>query len=247
MLDHISLGVTDLTRSVAFYDAVLAPLGYRRLWSDGDAAGYGISGRGEPFAVKQDSSGCVSGSPRAHVAFQAADRYAVAEFYETAVSAGAAPDGEPGLHPMYGEGYYAAFVIEPDGHRLEAVCHETRDRALFAIDHAQLAIPAGAEDAARAFYADVLGFEEVPKPPELAKRGGAWFSAGAVRIHLGVDADFVPAKKAHVALRCGAYEALIERLGIAGATVVNDPLPFGGRRHCYVFDPFGNRLELIEA
>lgn len=247
MLDHISLGVTDLDRSIAFYDAVLAPLGYRRLWHDSDAAGYGLQGRDEPFAIKQDRAGGAPGSPRAHVAFQASNRSAVVAFYESALLAGAVPDGKPELHPMYGDGYFAAFVSDPDGHRLEAVCHEARENARFAVDHVQLAMPAGGETAARSFYVDVLGFEEIPKPPELAKRGGAWFGAGSVRIHLGVDPDFVPAKKAHVALRCGGYDELAARFAAAGKTPLDDPLPFQGKRHCYVFDPFGNRVEIIEA
>ena len=117
----------------------------------------------------------------------------------------------------------------------------------YRLDHVQLAIPAGGEDAARSFYGDVLGLVEVPKPPELAKRGGAWFRSGTVNIHLGVDPAFVPAKKAHPALRCTDYEALLARLAQYGVHVVPDPLPFGGRRHCYVEDPFGNRIELIDG
>jgi catechol 2,3-dioxygenase-like lactoylglutathione lyase family enzyme len=171
----------------------------------------------------------------------------VVAFYEAAISAGAAPDGRPELHPMYGDGYFAAFVTDPDGHRLEAVCHQARAGVRFAIDHVQIAMPAGGEDAARAFYADLLGFEEIPKPPVLAKRGGAWFGAGSVRIHLGVEPDFLPAKKAHVALRCAGYDELAGRLAAAGASVLDDPLPFEGKRHCYVFDPFGNRLEIIDV
>lgn len=232
---------------MAFYDAVLAPLGYRRLWHDSYAAGYGVSGRDEPFAIKADPARRVPSSQRSHVAFGASNRDAVVAFYDAAVSMGASSDGKPELHPMYGDGYFAAFVADPDGHRLESVCHEAGESVRFAIDHVQLAIPAGGEDAARAFYAGVLGFEETLKPQELAKRGGAWFGAGSVRIHLGVDPNFVPAKKAHVALRCAGYDELAVRVAAAGATVQDDSLPFEGKRHCYVFDPFGNRLEIIEA
>jgi catechol 2,3-dioxygenase-like lactoylglutathione lyase family enzyme len=117
----------------------------------------------------------------------------------------------------------------------------------FTLDHVQIAMPAGEEASARAFYNQVLGFEEVPKPPELAKRGGAWFRAGAVSLHLGVDEAFVPAKKAHPALRCANYDALIIRLRALGVSVIDDPLPFEGKRHCYIADPFGNRIEIIEA
>src|SRR5882724_1289705 len=78
------------------------------------------------------------------------------------------------------------------------------------IDHVQLAMPAGGEQKARAFYAGLLGIPEVPKPPELARRGGAWFESGELRIHLGVDADFRPAKKAHPALQVSDLKALLE-------------------------------------
>lgn len=125
MLDHLSLGVANLQRSVAFYDPVLAPLGYVRLWSDGTAAGYGLPGQtDEPFAIKQDTEGAIAPPQRLHIAFAAADREAVREFYARALTHGASDDGEPGLHPEYGSGYFAAFVIDPDGYRLEAVLHE---------------------------------------------------------------------------------------------------------------------------
>ena len=113
-----------------------------------------------------------------------------------------------------------------------------------AIDHVQLAMPPGAEDAARAFYSGLLGMDEIPKPVELAKRGGCWFQSGSVQIHLGVEEDFRPAKKAHPALLCASYDDLISHLRDAGvsANEVND-IP--GVRRCHVHDPFGNRIELI--
>jgi len=113
------------------------------------------------------------------------------------------------------------------------------------LDHVQLAIPRDGEEKARAFYVGILGFEEIPKPPELAKRGGAWFRIGNVSLHLGVDDPFTPAKKAHPALRCENYEALIHKMTDHGIKVTPDELPFEGRPHCYVSDPFGNRIELI--
>jgi catechol 2,3-dioxygenase-like lactoylglutathione lyase family enzyme len=113
------------------------------------------------------------------------------------------------------------------------------------IDHVQLAMPSGGEDAARKFYCHVLGFAEMPKPAELAARGGAWFECNGVRVHLGVDPDFRAAKKAHPALRCDDYETLITRVKSAGYDVTEDGIPFEGRPHCYVSDPFGNRIELI--
>ena len=113
-----------------------------------------------------------------------------------------------------------------------------------AIDHVQLAMPAGAEEAARRFYVGVLGMIEVPKPHELAKRGGCWFQSGTVQVHLGVESDFRPAKKAHPALRCRNYEACISRLRTAGVYVREvDDIP--GVRRCHIHDPFGNRIELI--
>ena len=115
----------------------------------------------------------------------------------------------------------------------------------FILDHVQLAMPVGGEDLARAFYGAALGLEEIPKPEPLAKRGGAWFRSGSVNIHLGVDSAFVPAKKAHPALRCVDYDGLIARLAARGINVVPDPFPFAGKPHCYVEDPFGNRIELI--
>jgi len=114
-----------------------------------------------------------------------------------------------------------------------------------AIDHVQLAMPPGGEERARAFYWNLLGMKEVPKPPELAKRGGCWFECGPVRIHLGVEADFRPARKAHPALRCFDYEGLVARLKASGVEVTDDASVAGVRR-CHIADPFGNRIELIK-
>jgi catechol 2,3-dioxygenase-like lactoylglutathione lyase family enzyme len=113
-----------------------------------------------------------------------------------------------------------------------------------AIDHVQLAMPVGAEDAARRFYSSLLGMTEIPKPTELAKRGGCWFQSGEVQVHLGVEENFRPAKKAHPAFRCGDYDALVSRLQAAGVEVT-DAEEIPGVRRCHVHDPFGNRIELI--
>ena len=111
------------------------------------------------------------------------------------------------------------------------------------IDHVQLAMPAGEEERARAFYRDLLGMEELPKPPELASRGGCWFRSGEAQIHLGVEKDFRPARKAHPGLRCHDYEVLTKKLRAAGiALITDDSIPDVAR--CYVHDPFGNRMEL---
>jgi catechol 2,3-dioxygenase-like lactoylglutathione lyase family enzyme len=114
------------------------------------------------------------------------------------------------------------------------------------IDHVQLAMPAGGEDQARAFYGHALGIEEVPKPANLAKRGGCWFEHGDLKIHLGVEADFRPARKAHVALLVAGLPRLQETLEAAGYTLKADE-PLEGFHRIYVDDPFGNRIELMEA
>jgi catechol 2,3-dioxygenase-like lactoylglutathione lyase family enzyme len=112
------------------------------------------------------------------------------------------------------------------------------------IDHVQLAMPAGREDEARAFYSTLLGIPERRKPAELATRGGAWFESDAVKIHLGVDAEFRPARKAHPALLVRDLRGLVGRLRQANVDVVDDEL--AGYHRVYVSDPFGNRLELME-
>ena len=113
-----------------------------------------------------------------------------------------------------------------------------------AIDHVQLAMPPGREDDARSFYSDVLGMTEIPKPADLAKRGGVWFSSGNVQIHLGVETDFRPAKKAHPALQASGFEALRSRLTANGIEITDDDAIPDTRRF-YIHDCFGNRLEII--
>lgn len=116
---------------------------------------------------------------------------------------------------------------------------------LAAVDHVQLAAPPGSEGALRAYYVDVLGMAEVPKPPVLAGRGGCWFEAGAVRLHLGIEADFRPARKAHPGLLVRDIEAYAARVAALGAGVTwDDHLP--GHRRFYSEDPVGNRLEFLE-
>jgi len=113
------------------------------------------------------------------------------------------------------------------------------------LDHVQLAMPAGREDDARAFYQDLLGIAEAPKPPHLAVRGGCWFEDGDVKVHLGVDADFRPARKAHPALEVQDLPGLLATLRAAGVAIVDDE-PLEGYDRAYVDDPFGNRIELLE-
>jgi catechol 2,3-dioxygenase-like lactoylglutathione lyase family enzyme len=116
---------------------------------------------------------------------------------------------------------------------------------ILGLDHVQLAMPPGQESVARAFYVDVLGLVEDTKPPNLAKRGGAWFRGGALRLHLGVEADFRPARKAHPAILVRGLTDLAARCQAAGFPPVTDE-PLEGYDRVYVFDPFGNRLELLE-
>jgi catechol 2,3-dioxygenase-like lactoylglutathione lyase family enzyme len=116
---------------------------------------------------------------------------------------------------------------------------------VYAIEHVQLAMPAGEEDTARSFYSGVLGITEKPKPPHLAGRGGVWFERGALKLHLGVEKDFRAAKKAHPALLVEGIAALIDRCRAAGYEVVTDE-PLEGYTRVYLDDPFGNRIELME-
>ncbi|MGE7468659.1 VOC family protein [Bosea sp. NPDC003192] len=127
MLHHLSLGVADIERATAFYDTALAPLGYVRVWSDlrpgesNQAVGYGIPGSGDALALKHRSDGARPPGPGFHVAFAAPSRAAVDEFYRVALQHGGRDNGAPGLRAHYGPHYYAAFVIDPDGHNIEAV------------------------------------------------------------------------------------------------------------------------------
>ena len=111
------------------------------------------------------------------------------------------------------------------------------------IDHVQLAMPRGQEDVARQFYTGVLGLPEAPKPPALAARGGCWFELGPTRVHLGVEDGFRPASKAHPALLVRGLAAFVDTAGLAFTWA--DDVP--GRVHGYVDDPFGNRIELVDA
>ena len=114
-----------------------------------------------------------------------------------------------------------------------------------AIEHVQLAMPPGEETVAREFYHGVLGIPEVPKPLRLAKRGGAWFEQGALKIHLGVETDFRPARKAHPALLVVDLAALVARLRTHNIEIIDDD-PLEGYFRVYISDPFGNRIELME-
>ncbi|HLI66770.1 MAG TPA: VOC family protein [Caulobacteraceae bacterium] len=121
MLGHISFGVRDLGRSIRFYDAVLGALGYVRLVSSDHVAGYGVRGASnERFAIMRHPEAGPPPGPGFHLAFAAPSREAVDAFHAAALRFGGVDDGAPGLRPQYGPGYYAAFVLDPDGHKLEA-------------------------------------------------------------------------------------------------------------------------------
>ena len=120
------------------------------------------------------------------------------------------------------------------------------DPRVLTLHHVQLAMPRGGEARARAFYADLLGLAEIPKPSNLVGRGGCWFRLGDRELHLGVEAEFRPATKAHPALLVTDLDAVRARLAAAGVPIREDePLP--GYRRCYADDPFGNRLEFLQA
>jgi catechol 2,3-dioxygenase-like lactoylglutathione lyase family enzyme len=162
--------------------------------------------------------------------------------------------------------YHGAAIarVGPDGriaqwreyqHLDDATDWETRmrgpepdDAVLASIDHVQLGMPADAtaEADVRAFYGGVLGLREVPKPAQLAGRGGAWFVGRAATVHLGVEPDFRPPARAHPAFVVDDLTAALERLAAAGVAIENDDSGLPVRR-CYVRDPFGNRIELVDA
>ena len=118
---------------------------------------------------------------------------------------------------------------------------------IVALDHIQLAMPPGREAEARAFYQGVLGIPEVPKPANLAARGGCWFERGSVKVHLGVETDFRAARKAHPAFRVDDLDALdtLKRALEATGIAVRQDEPLDGYERFYVDDPFGNRIELL--
>jgi len=124
MLHHLSFAVSNLERAAVFYDAALAALGYVRVWTDSTAIGYGEPGGGDKLAINLQRN-VVAPGPGFHAAFAAPSRVAVDRFHAAALKCGGSDNGAPGLRPHYGPNYYAAFVIDPDGYRIEAVINET--------------------------------------------------------------------------------------------------------------------------
>jgi len=121
VLHHLSFAITDLARSAAFYDAALSALGYVRVWTDSTAVGYGLPGGGDKFAIRLRPTHAAIPGEGFHVAFAAPSRDGVARFHAAALTQGGQDNGAPELCPEYGEHYFAAFVIDPDGYRIEAV------------------------------------------------------------------------------------------------------------------------------
>jgi catechol 2,3-dioxygenase-like lactoylglutathione lyase family enzyme len=116
---------------------------------------------------------------------------------------------------------------------------------ILSLDHVQIVIPVASENRARAFYSEILGFTEVAKPPQMAGRKSIWFVAGSVNLHLGIEPDFAPSKRAHPAFVVENLEAILAACERAGLPTKPDT-SFNGFRRVHVFDPFGNRLELME-
>jgi len=121
MLGHLSFGVEDLERAAAFYDAVLAPLGYVRVWTSPRGAGFGPPGGGDKLALFAKPGEVIAPGPGFHLAFDAPSREAVDAFHAAAMAAGATDEGKPGVRLHYSSTYYAAFVRDLDGYKLEAV------------------------------------------------------------------------------------------------------------------------------
>ncbi len=115
------------------------------------------------------------------------------------------------------------------------------------IDHVQVAIPPGGEPRARSYYGDLLGMTEVPKPPALAVRGGSWFRSGSAELHLGVEAPFSPARKAHPAFLVDDLDGLQRRLEAAGHQCTRSDGELPGVTRFHTSDPFGNRVEFQQA
>lgn len=126
-----------------------------------------------------------------------------------------------------------------------APCAGGAEDGVYGLDHVQVAIPEGTEAEARAFYGGALGLRELTKPETLQGRGGVWYALGAQALHLGVEREFQPARKAHPALLVRDLDAVRRRLAALGVAVRED-VPLPGVARCFVFDPFGNRIELVQ-
>ncbi len=122
MLDHVTIGVRDLEQSKSFYDQALAPIGIQRLYAEDGFVGYGANGKAFFWIGTKDAA-----QPGVHIAFTAPDRATVDNFHRAAVKAGGRDNGLPGLRPHYHPHYYGAFILDRDGHNIEAVCHKAAE------------------------------------------------------------------------------------------------------------------------
>jgi len=123
VLDHVTIGISDIERAKTFYDAALRPLGITRLYAEGaEFAGYGVRPKAFFWIGRRATP-----QTGAHIAFTANDRVTVDRFYDDAIKAGGRDNGRPGIRPHYHANYYGAFVLDPDGHNIEAVCHAPQD------------------------------------------------------------------------------------------------------------------------
>ena len=136
-------------------------------------------------------------------------------------------------------------VLQPNVASVNRVILQCMNLGVARIDHVQIAAPEGCEAKARKFYGSILGMQELEKPPILKQRGGCWFQCGSQQLHIGVEMDFRPAKKAHPAFAVDHLDELREKLKFAGVAVTeDDALP--ATRRFYAEDPWGNRLEFVE-
>ncbi len=117
---------------------------------------------------------------------------------------------------------------------------------ILSLEHVQIAMPAGEEEKARAFFVGLLGFYEIQKPAELAARGGVWFQSENVKIHLGIELDFQPARKAHPAFLVDNLDGFISKIKSSGFKIDDSQPPLQGYKRVHIFDPFGNRIELMQ-
>lgn len=246
---HFILYVADQARSSAFYTTVLgqAPRLDVPGMTEFDLPGGAVLGLMPEAGIRRllgerlpDPAGA-RGVPRAELYLIHPEADAC---HARALVAGAT-ELSPMLHRNWGDD--AAYSLDLDGHVLafaRPAAPSPAEALITRLDHVQLAMPAGQEDAARAFFGGLLGMEEEAKPESLASRGGCWFRAGAVALHLGVEADFRPQRKAHPALGVADLDALAQRLQAAGHEVLwDDAIP--GVRRFYAADPFGNRIEFV--
>ena len=118
---------------------------------------------------------------------------------------------------------------------------------IISINHIQVAMPEGKEEEARAFYINILGFAEIPKPDALAARGGVWFQSEGAQLHLGVEKDFHPARKGHPAFLVYDLDAMLAKVQRMGYEWDASQPPLEGYKRVHIYDPFGNRIELMET